>query len=86
MAAIANFTNKLGGAFGSFLMGVMLDVGGYNGTLTVQPDSALMMIRVLFGIIPSIFMVIVLICVVAYRPLDRFLQEKSKNKQAEAKA
>lgn len=86
MAAIANFMNKLGGAFGSFLLGVMLDVGGYNGTLTVQPDSALMMIRVIFGIIPSIFMVIVLICVVAYRPLDRFLQEKSKNKQAEAKA
>lgn len=80
MAAIVNFLNKIGGALGSFILGIMLSIGGYDGKLSVQPDSAIMMIRVLAGIIPAIFMMIVIICVWAYRPLDKMLEKKQANK------
>ncbi len=76
MAAVANFLNKIGSAFGSFLLGIMLSLGGYDGSLQVQPESAISMIRILFSVIPAIFMVIVIICAFAFRPLDKFTKEK----------
>ena len=78
MSAVVNFMNKLAGAFGSFLLGIMLSMGGYDGNLSVQPDKALTMIRMIFSVVPAIFMVIVLICVFAYRPLDKLLDERKK--------
>lgn len=81
LSAVANFLNKLGGAFGSFLLGIMLTFGGYDGSLSTQPESAINMIRMIFSVIPAIFMVIVLICIFAYRPLDKFLAEKRAEKK-----
>ncbi len=83
LSAVANFLNKLGGAFGSFLLGIMLSFGGYDGSLSTQPESAINMIRIIFSIIPAVFIVIVLICILAYRPLDKFLAEKRAEKKAE---
>lgn len=76
MAAVANFLNKIGSAFGSFLLGMMLTLGGYDGSLQVQPDGALTMIKILFSIVPAIFMIVVALCAVGFRPLDRFSKEK----------
>lgn len=78
MAAVANFLNKIGGAFGSFLLGIMLDLGGYDGKLQVQPEGALTMIRLLVSIIPAIFMIMVVLSAVAFRPLDKFSREKEQ--------
>lgn len=78
MSAVVNFLNKIGSALGSFLLGIMLSLGGYDGTLAVQSDSAIMMIRLLFSLIPAAFMVVVLICTIAYRPLDRYLAENKR--------
>ena len=78
MSAIVNFLNKIGSAFGSFLLGIMLSLGGYDGSLQVQSKEALNMIRILFSIIPAIFMVIVFVCTVAFRPLDQFSKEKEE--------
>ena len=71
-----NFLNKIGSALGSYLLGIMLSLGMYDGTLTAQPESALHMIRLLFSLIPGVFMLIVFICSVAYRPLDKYLRSK----------
>lgn len=81
MAAVANFLHKIGSAFGSFLLGIMLSAGGYDGTLQVQPEGALTMIKVLFSIVPAIFMVIVFVCTVAFRPLDNFSKEQEAHKK-----
>lgn len=78
LAAVANFLNKLGSAFGSFLLGIMLDLGGYDGKLSVQPDGALMMIKIVFSVVPAIFMVVVVLCAVGFRPLDRFTKERAQ--------
>ena len=84
MAAVANFLNKIGSAFGSFLCGIMLQLGGYDGTLTVQPDSAFTLIRLVFSIVPAVFMIAVLVCCIAFRPLDKFSKERELEGKAEA--
>ncbi|MCH5269638.1 MAG: MFS transporter [Lachnospiraceae bacterium] len=82
MAAVANFLNKIGSAFGSFLLGIMLTMGGYDGNLDVQPDGAIMMIRLLFSFVPAAIMVVVIICTIAFRPLDKFSREKEMQSEA----
>ena len=79
MAAVANCLNKIGSAFGSFLLGVMLSAGGYDGSLQVQPDGALTMIKIIFSIVPALFMIVVALCAVGFRPLDKFSKENGEN-------
>ena len=82
MAAVANFLNKIGSAFGSFLLGIMLTMGGYDGNLDVQPEGAMMMIRLLFSFVPAAIMIVVIICTIAFRPLDKFSREKEMQSEA----
>ncbi|SCP98828.1 MFS transporter [Anaerobium acetethylicum] len=76
LSAATNFTVKLGQALGAFLLGILLTVGGYDGSLSVQPDSAVMVIRILSSFIPAALMALSVICAVAYKPLDALLKEK----------
>lgn len=71
VASVINFLEKIGNALGTLLIGVLLTVGAYDGTAAVQPESALFMIRLSYSLIPAAFMVVVIICCVAFRPLDR---------------
>lgn len=82
LAAVANFLNKIGSAFGAFLLGILLDLGGYDGALSVQPDGAITMIKILFSVVPAIFMVVVVLCAVGFRPLDKFSKEKEQQVKA----
>ena len=82
MAAVANFLNKIGSAFGSFLLGIMLTMGGYDGNLDAQPEGAMMMIRLLFSFVPAAIMIVVIICTIAFRPLDKFSREKEMQSEA----
>lgn len=79
MAAATNFTVKVGQALGAFLLGIMLSAGGYDGSLATQPESAVMMIRLLSSFIPAALMVLSFICCVAYRPLDKFLKQERES-------
>lgn len=79
LASAVNFLCKIGTALGSFLLGVMLSVGGYDGTAAAQTESAQMMIRVNYAIIPAVCMVLVILCAIAYRPLDRWTKEHNQN-------
>ena len=76
LAAATNFTVKVGQALGAFLLGIILSAGGYDGALAVQPDSAVMSIRVLNSFLPAALMLLSFICAVAYRPLDAFLKKE----------
>ncbi len=67
------FLQKFGIAIGLFVQGLVLQWSGYitvtDGTLPVQPDSALMAIRILTSLVPIIFLILSLI--VVYRnPID----------------
>ncbi|WP_026670172.1 MFS transporter [Butyrivibrio sp. AE3006] len=77
LAAATNFTIKIGQAIGAFLLGTMLSFGKYDGALSTQPDSAILVIRILNSFIPAILMVVMVICVLAYRPLEKILKEKA---------
>ena len=43
---------KVGGGLGSAIGGWLLTLGGYNGLLQIQPDSALRMISFMYLVIP----------------------------------
>lgn len=57
--AVFSFVNKLASALGMAILGIVLDIGKFDGSLSVQPDSALMAIRFLYIWIPT---AICLIC------------------------
>lgn len=62
MGSLTGLANKVGSAFGGFLLGILMSVSGYDGTAAVQTDGALLMIRMLASLIPlAIFIVIILI-------------------------
>lgn len=54
VGSVVGFANKIGAAFGTFLLGVMLSMAGFDGMAKVQPDSAIWMIRFLYCILPAI--------------------------------
>lgn len=68
-------SGQIGQGVGGFLLGVLLDVGGYiaveDGASVVQPDSAINMIRSMYSIIPIIMIVILIVCVRFLGKLDK---------------
>lgn len=70
-SALSNFFGKIFQALGAFMLGLMLDAGGYDGTLAMQPDSAMNMIRMLYSLIPMAIMAVMLVCTLVYKSLDK---------------
>lgn len=58
LASIVGFANKIGTAFGTFLTGVLLTMSGFDGTQATQPDSAILMIRACYSLVPMAFFLI----------------------------
>ncbi len=61
------FGNKMGVFFAGGLFPFLMGVAGYDGALTVQPESAMSMIKFLFMGSPIIVAVLVLILMLFYR-------------------
>lgn len=78
-------STQLGQGLGGFILGVMLDVGGYvaaaDGATVVQPESAIFMIRSLYSIIPIILLLLLLVSVYFLGRLDREMPEIEKELQ-----
>lgn len=55
MAAVNNFGSNIGAGVGSAIVGFMLASSSYVGDAAVQPDSAMLMIRLLYTLIPGTF-------------------------------
>ena len=72
-------SGQIGQGVGGFLLGFLLDVGGYiaveDGVSVVQPDSAIYMIRAMYSIIPIIMIVILIVCVRFLGKLDKEMPE-----------
>ena len=75
MGSAVNFVCKIGQGLGSFIIGVLLSAASYDGQLAVQPDSAVLMIRLLYSFIPVVFMIIMLLCTKGFMPLDRMSKQ-----------
>ncbi len=70
IGAVKGFLGKVGGALGLGMVGWLLELGRYDGTLSVQPDSAIFMIKFLIGIVPVITFGIVALLMVFYKVDD----------------
>ena len=72
MCSITGFANKIGAAFGTFLIGVLMTASGFDGTLATQPDSAIMMIRVCYAFLLNLFITCYAIVPVLFYLLGAF--------------
>lgn len=87
LGSINGFANKIGSAIGTFICGVLMAASGYVGSagdITVLPDSALMMIRLLYSLIPAAFFALVLVCLKFYtldKKIDGMRKENEERRQ-----
>ncbi len=77
LSAVDGFAKKVGAGLGVGILGILLGAAGYDGTLAVQPDSALLMIRMLFSLIPAIMYILVYVAYHFYT-LDKLKPEIQK--------
>ena len=50
---------KIGGGLGTAIVGILLEYSGFKGTLTVQPDSAINMLHIMYLIVPFVLNLII---------------------------
>lgn len=55
ISALMSFFQKLGAALATWVMGMLLSAGGYDGTAAVQSQSALDMIHYMVTVLPAVF-------------------------------
>ncbi|MCI6997685.1 MAG: MFS transporter [Eubacterium sp.] len=86
MSSVVNLAKKVGQAFGTASLGVLLSIIGYNGTLETQSDTTLMGIRILFSIVPMVLYALVALSLTGYFKLDKKMpeirKENEKNREA----
>jgi Na+/melibiose symporter-like transporter len=82
MGAVFGLMAKIGGAFGGFVLGAILSLVGYDGTLAVQPASSIMAIRILASVVPFIFYVVIIL-ILRQVKLDEKVRDFSHEKAAE---
>lgn len=68
--AAYSFCNKLGASIGTILLGFLLEAGGFDGSLAVQPAGAISAIKALYIWIPGIA-VILSIAAMSFYDLDK---------------
>ena len=68
--------------FGSFLLGTILDLAGFDGTHTVQPESALTWVAHCTTVLPAFFLVLASLAIWKY-PISRDVHAEIVKKLAE---
>lgn len=66
VSSMNGVSQKVGLALGTLLCGVMLSVGGYDGSLAVQPDSAVTTLKMAYILIPMVLLIIAGLCMQMY--------------------
>ena len=85
ITAFPQFFQKFGAAIGMWITGQVLEMNGYVGTLSVQPDSAKNAIENIATVIPCVFLAISLVGLILYPVTkERFalLMQKVEDKRA----
>lgn len=76
-STVNSLADKLGLGLGSFVLGLILQLGKYDGTQAVQVDSAVFTIKMCFTVIPCIIMVVALVFL-AFYDLEKKLPQMQK--------
>ena len=74
LASVNSFSSKLGSGIESGMVGLIMGLAGYDGSLATQSATALTSIQVLFNYVPMVLMVVLLILGIAYK-LDKELPQ-----------
>lgn len=85
LGCVTGFATKVGSSIGAGVLGVLLSVSGYVGDAALIPDSAVMMIRSLFSLIPAVLWVVVAISLLLYK-LDKLMPRIKSDNEARRKA
>lgn len=72
LGSVNSFCSKLGSGIASGMVGLVMGIAGYDGTLAVQSASANASIIALFNYVPMVLMVVLLLLAIAYK-LDKEL-------------
>ena len=80
LGSVTGFTSKIGAAIGSGVMGILLSIAGYTGNAATQPESADLMIRLLFSIIPLVLYLLVALTLKFYK-LDKLMPQIRKDNE-----
>lgn len=88
---LANFTSKIGSAVGSVITGALLGLAGYvsGENVAAQPDSAVLMIRIVYAVVPAVCVLLIAICARAFTKLEKQIpawEAEQEKRKAEAKA
>lgn len=85
LGSVNAFSSKLGSGAASGLVGLIMGLAGYDGTLAVQSASATASIIALFNYLPLILMVVFLLLAIAYKldkELPKIKESLAKKRQA----
>lgn len=85
MGSLTGLSGKLGNALGGFIMGILMSLSGYVGGAATQPDSALMMIRILSSLVPMVFILGVIALLRCYT-VDKQMPQIQADLKARAEA
>jgi len=86
LVSVRNFLGLVGGAIAPGLLGILLGISGYDGTLYVQPDAAIFMIRAAMGLVPAVLFAIIAVVFAVFYKLDKQMPKikvaiENKNEQ-----
>lgn len=84
LGSVNSFCSKLGSGMASGLVGLIMGLAGYDGTLEVQSASATASIVALFNYLPLVLMIVLLLLAIAYKldkELPKIKEELAKKRQ-----
>lgn len=64
--SLQSLSESLANAVGLQLVGLILDFSGFEGEASVQTESALYWINMMFSVIPAVFMAASIVCIIRY--------------------
>lgn len=80
---LSNFATKFGSAIGSAIAGILLGLAGYvsGENVVSQPQNAIMMIRILYSVVPAMFLVIIFIACNSFSKLEKKIEVWEEEKK-----
>ena len=86
MSSINGLAQKIGAAIGTGSLGFLLSMVGYSGDAATISDGAVLMIRLLFGIVPMILYLLTALTLKGYKLNKMMPQIKAENEARRAEA
>lgn len=83
-ASVRGFSEKVANGLAPFLVGVLLDIGHFNGSVDVQPASATSIITILFTVVPAAIAMVAFIAMYFCRMEDRIKEMEQAKLESNA--